>query len=79
MNTIRRGLKRKEPGQDPEAEEYQAGLNQFQVNFRLCCVKDLFITITLGCCPKERKYKAEVADDLCPRSHGERTKIEDRY
>ena len=32
MNTIRRGLKRKEPGQDPEAEEYQAGLNQFQVN-----------------------------------------------
>ena len=31
MNTIRRGLKRKEPGQDAEAEEYQAGLNQFQV------------------------------------------------
>ena len=26
MNTIRRGLKWKEPGQDPEAEDYQAGL-----------------------------------------------------
>ena len=31
MNTIRRGLKRKEPGHDPEVGEYQAGLNQFQV------------------------------------------------
>ncbi len=30
MNTIRRGLKRKEPERE---EEYQAGLTQFQVRF----------------------------------------------
>ena len=29
MNTIRRGLKRKD--RDGDGEEYQAGLNQFQV------------------------------------------------
>ena len=33
-HSIRRGLKRKEPGQDPELGDYQAGVNQFQAAVR---------------------------------------------
>jgi len=67
MNTIRRGLKRKEPGHDPEAEEYQAGLNQFQaaVRKRESIRLKLQINSAPGVMEKELKNKIEVEESLC--------------
>lgn len=67
MNTIRRGLKRKEPGQDPEAEEYQAGLNQFQaaVRKRESIRLKLQINSAPGVMEKELRSKIDIEESVC--------------
>jgi len=67
MNTIRRGLKRKEPGQDPEAEEYQAGLNQFQaaVRKRESIRLKLQMTSAPGVMEKELRSKIDIEESVC--------------
>ena len=60
MNTIRRGLKWKEPGQDPEAEDYQAGLKSVSgLNQSNICriLKHYHIA---GCCTLKRVNPTEV-------------------
>eukprot|EP00092_Neocalanus_flemingeri_P084481 GFUD01106138.1.p1 GENE.GFUD01106138.1~~GFUD01106138.1.p1 ORF type:complete len:462 (+),score=154.09 GFUD01106138.1:110-1495(+) len=67
MNTIRRGLKRKEPGQDPEAEEYQAGLNQFQaaVRKRESIRLKLQLSSAPGVIEKELRNKINIEESVC--------------
>jgi len=67
MNTIRRGLKRKEMGQDPETEEYQAGLNQFHaaVRKRESIRLKLQLNSAPGVLEKELRSKIEIEESVC--------------
>jgi len=68
MNTIRRGLKRKEPGQDPEQlGEYQAGINQFQAAARKR--ESMRLKLQLNSAPgvmeKEIMHKINIEESVC--------------
>jgi len=64
MNTIRRGLKRKDPEKE---EEYQAGLNQFQaaVRKRESIRLKLQLTSAPGVLEKEIQNKIKVEESVC--------------
>ena len=66
-HSIRRGLKRKEPGQDPELGDYQAGVNQFQaaVRKRESMRLKLQMNSVPGILEKELMNKMKVEDSVC--------------
>jgi len=66
MNTIRRGLKRKEPGADPGGE-YQAGLSQFQaaVRKRESIRLKLQLSSAPGVMEKELLSKINIEESVC--------------
>ena len=66
-HSIRRGLKRKEPGQDPELGDYQAGVNQFQaaVRKRESMRLKLQMNSAPGILEKELMNKMKVEDSVC--------------
>ena len=66
MNTIRRGLKRKEMGADG-SEEYQAGLTQFQAAARKR--ESIRLKLQMGAAPgvleKDLTQKIKVEESVC--------------
>jgi len=66
-NSIRRGLKRKEPGFDPGIGEYQAGVNQFQASVRKreSMRHKLQMNSAPGVLEKELMSKVNVEESVC--------------
>ena len=73
MNTLRRGLKRKEPGGDCEETEYQAGLTQFQAMARKR--ESIRLKLQMGAAPgvleKDLDQKIKVEESVCKVGDGQ--------